>query len=171
MSGTGVAVATVMRMAAEVACSAAKHRRAGNLGRSIVGGVENGVGDGSCGVGGGEGCVVDDGVAIGAAVSCSGGGVIGGRVRVVVIVEMGAMAGAGHVQDDVLGFVGGGVGLGGVGVAGLALHHRDAIEEELRDVGHGDGVLAGDAVVGDLFEEVAEEEVDAGGGGEIFGAG
>ncbi len=36
----------------------------------------------------------------------------------------------------------------------------EAIEEELRDIGKGQGVAAGDALVGELYNEIAEEEVN-----------
>jgi len=55
------------------------------------------------------------------------------------------------------------LGFGGLGVAGFALHYGDAVEEELGDVGHGDGAFARDAVMRDLDQEVTEEEVDPGG--------
>ena len=55
------------------------------------------------------------------------------------------------------------MGFGGLGVAGFALHYGDAVEEELGDVGHGDGAFARDAVMRDLDQEVTEEEVDPGG--------
>ncbi len=61
-------------------------------------------------------------------------------------------------------------GFGGLGVFGLAVHDADAVEEELGDVGHGHGVFAGDAIVGDLGEEVGEGEVYGSGGAEIAGA-
>lgn len=49
----------------------------------------------------------------------------------------------------------------------LAADGGKAVEEELADVGHGDGVAAGDAFVGELADEVAEEDVDGVGGGEV----
>jgi hypothetical protein len=79
--------------------------------------------------------------------------------------------GAGHVEDDVWGLVGGGLGGNGLSVFLLAIDHALAIEEELGDVGEGGGVAAGDAVVGEVFQEVGEEEVDGGGLGESVGAG
>ena len=65
-----------------------------------------------------------------------------------------------HIDDDLWGLG----GFGGLSVAGLAVHHGDAVEQELGDVGHGDGVSAGNAVVGDLLEEIAKEAVDSGRG-------
>jgi hypothetical protein len=62
----------------------------------------------------------------------------------------GTAAGADGVDDEALGFFGFGSG-GGLGVAGFALHYADAIEQELGDISHGDGVFSGDAIVGDLF--------------------
>lgn len=67
--------------------------------------------------------------------------------------------------------VGFGGALGGLGVAILLVFHRDAVEEELGDVGHGDGVFAGDFVVGELVEEIGEELVYLGGVGEVVGVG
>ena len=49
----------------------------------------------------------------------------------------------------------------------LAVQGSEAVEEELGDVGEGYGVAAGDAFAGELFDEVAEEEVDGVGGGEV----
>jgi hypothetical protein len=71
---------------------------------------------------------------------------------IIVVIEVIGItaAGAGHVEDD-LGGLGGFGGQGGdLRIAGLAVHGRDTVEEELRDVRHGDGVFAGDTVVGDL---------------------
>ena len=42
----------------------------------------------------------------------------------------------------------------------LAMDSGEAIEEELRDIGKGQGVAAGDALVGELYNEIAEEEVN-----------
>jgi hypothetical protein len=81
------------------------------------------------------------------------------------------VTGAGHVNDDVRRFVGESLGGGGLGVLGLAVHYADAVEEELADVSHGDGVFAGDALVGHLGEQIGQEEVDGGGGGEVADAG
>ena len=50
----------------------------------------------------------------------------------------------------------------------VAVHAGDAAEEELADVGDGHGVAAVDAFAGELADEVAEEEVDGLGGGEVF---
>jgi hypothetical protein len=49
----------------------------------------------------------------------------------------------------------------------LPVERGKAVEEELGDVSKGDGVLAIDALEGDVAEEVAEEEVDGVGSGEI----
>ncbi len=88
------------------------------------------------------------------------------RVRVV---EVETVTGTGDVEDH--GFASPGQSGGGLFIAGFALHDGDAVEEELGEVGHGDGAFARDAVVGDLVQEVAEEEVYARGGGEIIGTG
>jgi hypothetical protein len=64
--------------------------------------------------------------------------------------------------------VGGGLGLGGFGGLLVAMDYGLGVEEELGDVGEGGGVAAGDAVVGEIFEEVGQEEVDGAGLGEIF---
>jgi hypothetical protein len=62
--------------------------------------------------------------------------------------------------------------VGGFGVfAGvLAVEGGEAVEEQLADVGLGDGVAAMDAFVSDLLEEIAEIAVDGSGGGEILDA-
>lgn len=81
------------------------------------------------------------------------------------------VAWARHVEDD-FGGLGSGDGLGvGGSIAGLAIHDGLAVEEELGDVGEGGGVAPGDAAVGELFQQVAEKEIDGGGGGEVVGAG
>jgi hypothetical protein len=49
----------------------------------------------------------------------------------------------------------------------LAIERGDAVEEELGDVGEGNGVAASDAFVSELLDEIAEEGVDATGGREI----
>jgi hypothetical protein len=49
----------------------------------------------------------------------------------------------------------------------LATEGRDAVEEELGDVGEGLGVAAGDAFVSELLDEIAEEGVDGTRGCEI----
>jgi hypothetical protein len=49
----------------------------------------------------------------------------------------------------------------------LAIEGGDAVEEELGDVGEGDGVAASDAFMSELLDEIAEEGVDATGGSEI----
>ena len=87
---------------------------------------------------------------------------VGGGGDVVAFVDVGTAAGADGVQDEALGFFG--FDSGG---AGFALHYADAVEQELGDVGHGDSVFARDAIVGELFQEVAEEEVHAGRGRKI----
>ncbi len=50
----------------------------------------------------------------------------------------------------------------------MAVHGGDAAEEELADVGHSHGVAAVDAFTCELTDEVAEEEVDGFGRGEVF---
>jgi hypothetical protein len=50
----------------------------------------------------------------------------------------------------------------------VAVHGGDAAEEELADVGDGDGVETGDAFAGELADEIAEERVDGVGSGEVF---
>jgi hypothetical protein len=50
----------------------------------------------------------------------------------------------------------------------LALEGGETIEEQLTDVGLGDGVTAVDAFARDLLEEIAEVAIDGGGGGEIL---
>jgi len=47
-------------------------------------------------------------------------------------------------------------------------HWGKAIEEQLTKVGQGDGVAAGDALTGELFDEIAKEAIDGIGGGEVF---
>jgi hypothetical protein len=49
----------------------------------------------------------------------------------------------------------------------LATEGGEAVEEELGDVGEGHGVAAGDAFVGELLDEIAEEGVDGTRGCEI----
>jgi len=63
--------------------------------------------------------------------------------------------------------------VGGLGVFAvvLAVEGGEAVEEQLADVGLGDGVAAVDAFVSDLLEEIAEITIDGGGGGEILDAG
>ena len=78
---------------------------------------------------------------------------------------------AGHVDDDLGGFVGLRGLLGGLGVAILFVFNGDAVEEELGDVGHGDGVFAGDFFVGELVQEIGEELVYLRGVGEVVGVG
>ena len=57
------------------------------------------------------------------------------------------------VEDETAGdVVAVGVAEGGV----VAVHGRDAAEEELGDVGDGDGVETRDALPGELADEVAE---------------
>jgi hypothetical protein len=61
------------------------------------------------------------------------------------------------VEDETAGdVVAVGVAEGGV----VAVHRGDAAEEELGDVGDGDGVETRDALPGELADEVAEERVD-----------
>ena len=45
-------------------------------------------------------------------------------------------------------------------VFALALQGDLAVEDQLGDVGHGDGLAAVDSVEGHLFEQAAEEDVD-----------
>jgi hypothetical protein len=47
-------------------------------------------------------------------------------------------------------------------------HRGKAIEEQLAKVGQSDGVTAGDALAGELFDEIAEEEIHGIGGGEVY---
>jgi len=54
----------------------------------------------------------------------------------------------------------------GVFVA-LALHGGEGVEEQLGDVGEGDGVAAGDTFAGELLNEIAEEAIDGIGLGEV----
>jgi hypothetical protein len=49
----------------------------------------------------------------------------------------------------------------------LAIERGDAVEEELGDVGEGNGVAASNAFMRELLDEIAEEGVDATGGREI----
>lgn len=57
-----------------------------------------------------------------------------------------------------------------MGVLRLAVHYTLTVEEKLGDVGHGGGVAPGDLVIGEILQQAAEKEIDAGRGGEIFGA-
>jgi hypothetical protein len=86
----------------------------------------------------------------------SGGGLL--------IAERGKFtAGSAKASDDaseLLFFHGFLVGCSFSGHGGLAG------ENELRDVGESDGVAAGDALAGELPDEIAEEEIDFVGGGE-----
>ena len=50
----------------------------------------------------------------------------------------------------------------------LAVEGSEAVEEQLGNVGQGDGVAAGDTFAGELPDEIAEESVHGGGGGEVF---
>jgi len=52
----------------------------------------------------------------------------------------------------------------------LLLHGGKAVEEQLADIGEGDGVRTGDALADELLDEIAEEEIDGIGGGEILDA-
>jgi hypothetical protein len=81
------------------------------------------------------------------------------------------VAGAGNVHENLWGFLGVGLGRGGLGVFFVAVGDRDGVKEELGDVGQRGGLAARDAAEGGLFEEIAEEEIHAGGGGEGIGAG
>jgi hypothetical protein len=78
------------------------------------------------------------------------------------------LAGCGFGAETVHGFeefvAGGGVHF----VLVFAAKGGKAIEEELGDVGHGEGVAAGDAFAGELFQEVAQEHVDGVGGAEVL---
>jgi hypothetical protein len=49
----------------------------------------------------------------------------------------------------------------------FAIERGDAVEEELGDVGEGNGVAASDAFMSELLDEIAEEGVDATGGSKI----
>jgi len=98
---------------------------------------------------------------------------VGGGGEVVAFVDVWAAAGADGVEDEAWGFFGfgSGGGLGFCGLLRLAVHDALTVEKELGDVGEGGGVAAGDAVVGKVFEEIGEEEVDGGGLREVIGAG
>jgi hypothetical protein len=68
------------------------------------------------------------------------------------------------VEDETAGdVVAVGVAEGGV----VAVHGGDAAEEELGDIGDGDGVETRDAFAGQLADEIAEERVYRVGGGEV----
>jgi hypothetical protein len=71
----------------------------------------------------------------------------------------------GWVEDDAAQ-VGTGV-VGGAEGGVVAVHGGDAAEEELGDVGDGDGVEPGDAFAGELADEVAEKGVYRVRGGEV----
>ena len=72
--------------------------------------------------------------------------------------------GIGAIEDDAWRhLVVVGVAEGGV----VAVHRGDAAEEELGDVGDGDGVETGDAFAGELADEIAEERVYRVRGGEV----
>lgn len=73
----------------------------------------------------------------------------------------------GAIEDDA-GDVGVAVVVEAEGVT--AVEGGDAAEEELADVGDGDGVEARDAFTGELADEVAEERVDGLGRGKVFHA-
>ncbi|MFY9527514.1 MAG: hypothetical protein WBC04_06335 [Candidatus Acidiferrales bacterium] len=53
----------------------------------------------------------------------------------------------------------------------LSIHGGETIEKQLADVGESHRVAAADAIAGKLLEEIAEEEVDGGGGGEVVDPG
>lgn len=53
----------------------------------------------------------------------------------------------------------------------LAADGREAVEEQLAQVGERDGVPAGDALADDLLDQVAEEEIYGFGGGEVLDVG
>jgi hypothetical protein len=53
----------------------------------------------------------------------------------------------------------------------LSLQSREAIEEQLGDVGQSDSVAAGDTFAGELLGEIAEEEIHGTGGGEVLDLG
>ena len=93
-----------------------------------------------------------------------------GRVGGFVVTGDG-VAGAWEVDDDVGGF-GSGDGLGiGSGIAGVAMDYGLAVEQKLRDVGHGGGVAAFDFAGGELFQQIAEKQIDVVRGREIVRAG
>jgi hypothetical protein len=50
----------------------------------------------------------------------------------------------------------------------LSLQSGKAVEEELGNVGQGNGVAAGDAFARELFDKIAEEEIHGLGGGEVI---
>jgi hypothetical protein len=47
-------------------------------------------------------------------------------------------------------------------------HRGKTIEEQLAEIGQGDGVAAGDAFASELLDEIAEEKVHIVGGGEVL---
>jgi hypothetical protein len=49
----------------------------------------------------------------------------------------------------------------------LAIEGGEAVKQELRNVGEGDGIATRNAFAGELFDEIAEEGVDGIGGGEV----
>lgn len=51
---------------------------------------------------------------------------------------------------------------------GFPFEGWETVEEQLRNVGEGDGVAAGNAAASDLFQKIAEEEIDGGSGGEVL---
>ena len=75
-----------------------------------------------------------------------------------------AAIGARGIQDEAETLV---LVIGAFGVAALAIKGRETIEEQLRDVRRGDGIGAGEALAGNLLEEIVEEAIHRGGGGEI----
>jgi hypothetical protein len=58
----------------------------------------------------------------------------------------------------------------GVLALALAVEGGKAVEEQLADIGLGDGVAAVDAFASDLLEEIAKVAIDGGGGREILDA-
>ena len=75
-----------------------------------------------------------------------------------------SVMGSGGAEDDAAGEIKCGGVFGGAEGGVVAVHGGDAAEEELADVGDGDGVEARDAFAGELADEVAEEGVDGLGG-------
>ncbi|MFI5059255.1 MAG: hypothetical protein ACHQLQ_13835 [Candidatus Acidiferrales bacterium] len=47
-------------------------------------------------------------------------------------------------------------------------HRGETVEEQLAEIGQSDGVAAGDALAGELFDEITEEVIHGIGGGEVF---
>ena len=55
-------------------------------------------------------------------------------------------------------------------IVSLALHGGESVEEQLGDIGEGEGGAAADAFAGELFDEIAEEAIHGIGFGEVSDA-